>query len=175
MCSSKKVYLPKGLLHLSPMFCIHFELLLSAASWHWTETVCVSVRACVCACARPCLSVGPSTCAYGFICHMPRALWNRGTIIHSSGLQHQCLPASLIYGLIYTSDTGSPPSQNPCWHKTGALMINPQMLHPTGQYVPVFFKETRFDMMHQGTDRKQRRYSGGSKAVIHSWNQKVGI
>lgn len=70
----------------------------------------------------------PSMCACWFICHMPRALWNRGTIIHSSGLQHQCLPVSLIYSLIYTSDTSAPSSQNPCWHKTGSRTINLQML-----------------------------------------------
>ncbi len=108
----------------NPVFCIHFEF-LSVASWHGPEMECMFV--CVCMCAH--LSVcWPSMCACGFICHMPTALWNRGTIIHSSGLQHQCLPVSLIYSLIYTSDTSSPPSQNPCWHETGTTAINLQML-----------------------------------------------
>lgn len=95
-------------LHLKLMLCIHFKLLLSTASWRRTEIVCVF---CMCAHLSVCW---PSTCACWFICHMPRALWNRGTIIHSSGLQHECQPLSLIYSLIYTSDTGSPPSRSPC-------------------------------------------------------------
>lgn len=40
-----------------------------------------------------------------FICHMPRVVWGRSTIIHSSGLQHEWLPFPLIYSPIYTSDT----------------------------------------------------------------------
>lgn len=40
-----------------------------------------------------------------FICHMPRVVWSRSTIIHSSGLQHEWLPFPLIYSPIYTSDT----------------------------------------------------------------------
>lgn len=40
-----------------------------------------------------------------FICHMPREHWNRSTVIHSSGLQRDCLPFSLIHSPIYTSDT----------------------------------------------------------------------
>lgn len=49
-----------------------------------------------------------------FICHMPREHWNRSTVIHSSGLQRDCLPFSLIHSPIYTSYT---PSRIPRRHK----------------------------------------------------------
>lgn len=70
---------------------------------------------CLCRCRWPCthqktapqLPVGPERrrgCCE-FICHMPREHWNRSTIIHSSGLQRNCLPFSLIHSPICTSDT----------------------------------------------------------------------
>lgn len=83
----------------------------------WVANVCSflthainRVRVCVCMCVH--LSVSwPATSACWFICHMPRAVWNSGTIIHSSGLQQPAASVSAaLPGLIYASDISSPPS-----------------------------------------------------------------
>lgn len=76
-----------------------------------------------------------------FICHMPRAVWSRSTIIHSSGLQHEWLPFPLIYSPIYTSDIALLHLKTLVdikKEKTGTI-INLAVLHgpSSGQYASV--------------------------------------
>lgn len=66
------------------------------------------VHVCMCTQAHVHTPVNADTSpakASQFICHMPRVVWSRSTIIHSSGLQREWLPSPLIYSPIYTSDT----------------------------------------------------------------------